>query len=707
MASIDIKAMTGLVGAIGDAVSNLPYDEWGMNSTLGSVDVDSSPSSGIGKVSAWAEGAVPGLKRRLALAQAIEAQHPSFQGVVKIDESKLSNLDPTAAQNQGAADAKKLRDSGGKLDPKLIAEIAKYQNDPYFAAGFGTALTPDELADIVQQASNGHSTHPPTSDEYKAWFKQYQQLVSAMGNTVATATRNTGNLALPSDTAQQWVNVFKREPGDDGFRYDEGAALSSLLKYGNYSTPFLNKISTDVYNYERSKDGDAVWGPKAGITMDRLIDPTGNGMTVNIDVMANVLAGLGHNADAAQQFFDVGNPHASTVDVKINGKTYHMNKRLEYLIAERTWATDKGSDDGLGLGQALNEATTFYRNGEQSGKISAEIAGQTFAIIGNKTLDGKSGGDWYALGLNSHPGWKMWDGMRKSVANMVGSYAPDLMRVAGTTDSGSDPLGGDWTHASDSVFPPNGPWGAVMDKDLMSKILGTLGEDPKNIDIVTAGVGAAGQLRMSYALQRALKADPNAPVDMITGDKYVDLVNGASNELAGTLAFIINSGYQGDKSNQDFQKEQAEALSKAMGIALSIPTLAVPEGKPWTGFLIDQAKDIALDKIGEGPDADAKGKYNDTASNTQQNLQHSMLNYLLASGYLDHKYYDKAGKAYVPPPAGAFKTDGHGNRVEPPQFDFGSKAYQDWERSGHNLQPWLNSNVIDPFRDKFPALGAE
>lgn len=714
IASIDLAAMSSLISAMNNAATNLPYDRYGFTSALGAVDVDASPSQKLVTVANWADQEIPGLRRRLALAQAIEASQPSFQTVVQIDESDISTTDPTTAQNLGASDAKRLKDTNGAIDAALLAEIAKNQNDPYFAAGLAQNITPTELAHAVTNESNQRSlVDDGAGTDYRArmdaWKKNYGDLLSAVGGTLATATRNTGDLALPTDYGKQWTDAITADvpsQGGDG-AYGQGAALSLLLTHGSFSTAFLGTVSTGVYDYERGHEGDGpLWKPRswAGSTFQGVNTPDGSGQVS--DPLAGIMTALSHNPDAAQNFFDVGNANASTATVQINGKDVPVNARLKYLIQDRTWASDIGSDNGSGLGAALQAASTFYRTNDSQGQISATIASQAFAAIGTKTGEGKHDSNWYALGLNGADGWKMWAGMRGSVANMVASYSPDLMRVAGTDDAGSDSLGDPWTHGSDNLFPPNGPLGAKLNRDLMAKILGTLGEDPKNIDIVTAGVAAAGQLRMSYALQQALQGDPAAAVHMIEGSQYVDLVNGASNELAGTMAFVINKAYKGDASNQEFQKKQAEALSKAMGIALGMPFLAVPEGRPWTGFIIDQAKDIALDKIGEGPDQDAKGTYNDTATSTQQNLQHAMLNDLLANGYLDKEHYDQAGPAFVPPPAAAMAHDDKGNLVDPPQFDFSSPAYLNWERQGHNLQPWINTNVIDPFRDKFPALGA-
>ncbi len=699
-ASIDIKAMTSLVSVIDSAADPLLFGPASYQQVMNPVSVDSSPANKLSQVSFWIADVEPGLKRRLALAQKIEAQGKSFQGVIKIDESQLSKVDPITAQANGAAAAKALNDSGGKVDPKVIAEIKANQDDPYFAAGLGQNLTPAQLAAIVQGASNNYRYSEAGKDSTE--FTNYHNLMSALGTTLGTATRNTGSLALPRGAAQQWSDLITADPsGDDNYKPNQAAALSTLLRYGDYDTKFLNTVSTNVYNYERSKGGDPVWRPRSG-GEDDILDPD-KGMDTTTDAMANVLAGLGHNPDAAQQFFDVGNPNASTTTVKINGHDIKFNSRLEYLTTERTWSVDNMSDGGAGLGGAIDAATTFYRNNGSTGQISATLASQTMALVGNKIGDGAHGGHIYELGAGASDGWQVPDGLRTPLARLVASYAPDLMRV-GPDGRNSDDLTKGWTQASGQFFPPNGPTGASLDKGLMTKLLGTLGQNQTNIDIVSTGVGGAGNLRMRYALQQELAKDPNAPTKLLQGQTLPDLV-GASNEIAGTMGYVINSAYKGDSSNQEFQKKQAEALSKAMGIVLAAPTFAVPESAPWTGYLLDQVEDTALDKIGEGPDQDAQGTYNVQASTSSLNLQHVMLNNLLAGGYLDKKYFDKAGADYTPPPAGALQVGGDGKPLDPPRFDFSSTAYQNWARGGQNLQTFLNTNVLVPFHNEFPALG--
>lgn len=698
-ASIDIVAMTKLVSAISGASTPLLFGPASYQQVMDPVAVDASPASKLSSVAFWISDVEPDLRRRLALAQRNEAQGKSFQGVVKIDENQLSKVDPTIAQSNGAAAAKQLVDANGKVDPKLVAEIKANQDDPYFAAGLAQNLTPAQLASIAQGASNNYrySEAGPKSTE----FTNYHDLMSALGTTVATATRNTGSLALPPGTAKQWSDLITAEPsGDDNYKPNQAAALSTLLRYGDYDTKFLNTVSSNVYNYERSKGGKPVWRPRSG-GEDDILDPD-KGIDTTTDALANVLQALGHNPDAAQAFFDVGNPNASTTTVKINGHDIAFNSRLEYLTTERTWSVNDMSDGGTGLGNAIDAATTFYRNNGATGQISATLASQTMALVGNKVGSDRSSG-LPLIHLGADDGWKVPNGMRTSLADMVSSYAPDLLRV-GPNAATSDDLTKGWTQPSGQFFPPNGPTGASMDKGLLTKLLGNLGEDPKNIDIITTGVGVAGSLRMQYAMQTELGKDKNAPVEMLQGQTLPDLV-GASNEIAGTMGYVINSAYKGDASNQDFQKKQAEALSKAMGIVLAAPTFAVPEGAAWTGYLLDQVKDAALDKIGEGPNQNAQGTYNDQASTSSANLQRVTLNNLLAGGYLDKKYFDQAGPKFTPPPQAALMVGADGMPVKPPQFNFASQAYQDWRRGGQNMQTYLDSNVLVPFHDEFPALG--
>lgn len=721
MASIDLGAMSSLIGAMSDAASNLPYDRYGLTSALGAVDVDASPSQKLSTVANWVDQQIPGLRRRLALAQAAEASKPSFQSVVQIHESDVSTTDPATAQNLGASDAKKLKDSNGAVDPALIAEIVNNQNDPYFAAGLAQNITPVELAQVVTDESRLVSLIDDGSGvDYRAemddWKKNYGDLLSAVGTTLAAATCNTGALALPSDYGKQWTDAITADvpsQGGDG-AHGQGAALSLLLAHGSFSTAFLGTVSSGVYDYERKNAGDGpLWRPRSWEDTNFAGVDSPDGAQIS-DPLAGIMTALSHNPDAAQNFFDVGNPNASTVTMQINGKDVPANARLKYLIEDRTWATgDTGSDNGSGLGGALQAASTFYRADDPQGQVSATIAAQTFALIGTYTGHGYNG-NWRVFG--GHDGWKMWDGMRTNVANMIAGYSPDLIRVAGVNRPASTGWNGTWvvSDAGNSLFPPNGPASAWLDPKLMSNIIKTLGESPANMDVVNTGIAAAGRLVLAYAAQRGLQTDPNAAAHVIAGTGTVPALTGASGALAYALNFAISAGHQGDKDKEELEKERAEEVSKILGIVTSVPGLALPEGHEWSQFLIDQVKDQALDKIGEGPDQDAQGTYNDIASDYQSRLQQLTLNTLLDGGYLSAENYAKANPATAPnefvspldpkyagqhPPAVTADASGH------LQFNFDSQAYHDWEQDGQALNSWVQTNVTGPFRDNLPAYG--
>jgi hypothetical protein len=716
ISSIGLAAMADLIQKMTEASKTLTSSAGSIKSSSTHVWGTAADSVKITQTAGWVNDQIPGLRRRLALAQQIEAQTQGPQSKVDIDEALLSTVPPEQAQADGAAAAKKLKESNGKLDPELIAQITKYQNDPYFAAGFTKNLTPTELADALLKASRereniGRTQSNTLAKDMAAWKVNYSGLVSAMGTTMATATRNTGDLALPADFAKKYADAMTEggtKSGDgDPVKYGQASALSLLLRHGQYSTPFLDTVSSTVYDYERKhgKDGP-VWEPRsyyepnhifAGVYM-----PDGGIMP---DPMANILEGLSHNPQAAQNFFDVNNPGAKTHEVEVNGKKFQVNDRMQYLLQERTWKYDNGD----GLGNALQAATTNWRDRSPEGHTSAVIASQTFLLLGQKAYQGKDGGHGILFNLDASPGWKPGSDMRDSLAHIIASYSPDLIRIAGADGTRADQLGGDWTAEAPGVFPPGGPFGAQMDAGLMRKLIGVVGENPDNLTIVATGVLAAGQLMFGKALPEALKDDPSTALDMIQGGHRSPLIQGAAGELSKTLAFVMTNSYEGDKTDQEFRKKQAEALSKAIGVALKLPGIPAPSGE-WTGLLLDQAKTAALDAVAKGPKQDAKDLANSASAGGQSDLTKLMLNNLAAAGYFDPKHYEGANKPnshrFVPPPEGAFKKGPDGKVVHPLEFDFASKGYNEWASDkGQIPSDFINANVIDPYRNNFPLFG--
>ena len=110
---------------------------------------------------------------------------------------------------------------------------------------------------------------------------------------------------------------------------------------------------------------------------------------------------------------------------------------------------------------------------------------------------------------------------------------------------------------------------------------------------------------------------------------------------------------------------------------------------------------------------DSSAVYGQMDAQSKTAVTNDTLNYLLRSGYLDPKYYEQANKeagghTYEPPPAAALKMhydpNGHLVTNDPPEFDFTSKAYQDWSRT-YAPNAWLQTNVLGPYNNAFPNIG--
>ena len=145
-------------------------------------------------------------------------------------------------------------------------------------------------------------------------------------------------------------------------------------------------------------------------------------------------------------------------------------------------------------------------------------------------------------------------------------------------------------------------------------------------------------------------------------------------------------------------------MSKLLSVALSIPTLDVPEGHAWTGWLVDQAKDQIVDKLGEGPEGTATDTYNDTSSDYQSQLQDLALNTLLQKGYFSGSQYAGANSPtapgeYVPPPADAIVTGPDGKK----EFNFTSQGFHEWFQGGQALNTWIGNNIVAPFRQNLES----
>ena len=688
-ATIDLEAMQSLVDTMNTAATDLRGTRSDLAGILSGVSLDTSPPYPLETAASWVEGQVPGLRRRLALAQAIAASSPGFHGgAVRIEEDDLSRLSPSEAQRKGAAAAAALRDAAGMPDPTLVAEIAANQNDPYYAAAFAKVLSPEQLATIVKDASaswQGGFPGPTAKGApgFDEWTRHYKDALAAIGTTLGTATRNTApDLALPPDYAQRWVDQFTadiEQHGDSLRDSNQGNALglSYLLTFGTYSTPFLDTVATDAYDYERKHDDDPVWAPKTGGDYGFPVDPRWDRESVaNLDVMTNIMRGLSHNADAAQHFFSQGGDDK----VKINGQDVEVNARLHYLLQDRTWSSSDTSDEGDALGDALRAATTVYRNRLETGETSATIASQTIALLGDKTGDGAHGGHWYLLGGGSSAGWKMPEALRSDVADILASYVPDLFREYSDPANRPSDLVPPWYQTANPQGVDGDPFGMSLNHDDLSKIVQTLGEDSANITKISTAVLAYNQYQLNDLF--AGITDPQTKVDILNGKDWPPLTNGMK-VGPNVLTHLFTDAYTGDDRQEKIDQANKEALDKFIDLAGSLPVVDITNKAGSWAF--DAVKGQVLDQLKKGPDASASKLWTDEANKETEALTHNFQNVMLQNGFYDADVIDlllaqgTRDGGYSAPPKEALRYDDNGKVAG---FDFQSTAYNDWA-TGH------------------------
>ncbi|RIQ12439.1 hypothetical protein DY240_27080 [Jiangella rhizosphaerae] len=200
--SIDVEAMTRLVAAMeraGDQIVSL-QDE--MRTILSGVHLDTSDTARFDQVADWIQQELPGLRRRLAMAQDLLGEggvstQPDHRPVPRPyvgDESQISTKPVHESYDAARATAQRFGVPGDhETTRQLVADLRANRHDPYYARELVHSTDPETLVQAVVQAGDD----------------ELAQLTAA---TVATAARGTGELAPPVGYEEQWAAL--RESDD-------------------------------------------------------------------------------------------------------------------------------------------------------------------------------------------------------------------------------------------------------------------------------------------------------------------------------------------------------------------------------------------------------------------------------------------------------------------------------------------------------------
>lgn len=619
-ARIDLEGMARLVGGLEDVARYVPGIRRELDRTLGRFSLPTDVTAPLAGVSGWAADRLPDVRRRLALARAIEERRPYWPaGTVEIDESRLSTMPPAEAQRAGRDAALALRDGRGVPDAELVRLMDEMSADPYFAAGFAGAVPPEDLARIVSRLSGNRRPldGSQTYEENLASNAWYPSLVSSISRTVATATYGTGDLALPPDHARSWVAAITEPTPTDLYeqgtaQQDQAAALGLLLGAGGrFEESFVSTVAEGVYAYERAyvaEHGGKVWYPRTSgsvVVGAGIHDPSTTG--VYIDPVVGVMTAVARHPELAVRFLnpDGGGPEARS--------------RAEYLIEERTWS----QDDFDAIARVLDVGGTVWHTADATTaqqQQSAWIASATVHHLAQR--DG---------GRNDR---RIGEAGKDSLGHLLGAYVADLDAVAqrAQAPAASVPGPADTTYTT-AAWLLGAPVGAAFTESDLTRVLSDVMTDDTAAVRLAEAAAHVNAARMSGAVAE-YEAEPTRGMGGPSQSAGRLLGYLAGNLEAGSVA----AGKEVDERNKQF-----------IGLASDLVGL-IPTGRTVTSFLADQAKSAGQDRVTEeltGNAAAAAAQAEKEQEMTRLNLQIATAVALAGSRHIpDSARTDANGKVY-------------------------------------------------------------
>lgn len=514
------------------------------------------------------------------------------------------------------------------IDAETVRLLNLFKEQEAFAYHLYSDVTPEQMGDAIEHLN---SEAFPTSG-YTAGDEEDQELykdfLTAAGGTLATYTKGTGAYAPPSNVVDTWYDAITKT---DSIDHETGkpvnsdaAALTLLIRAGGqdheYDPEFISELTDRVYDWERDQDG-TVWGPRNDDPpiYDPFRDPEplrdGRGNITGYsapasDGLANLLGGMASSPEGSRMFFGDGD---GGID---SGK-------LDYLIGEkdgddvnaRTFSADRASDEGEGLGQALEAAAVRDANDTSSHEWSGEFATDVFNRVAD--LSGH-GNDW-------RPGdgvWHIWPNTADNLGNIAASYAPDVYDIV-------DGSGGEYLQ--------------VNQGDL-DTVLGEIGRgDKSGIETLNAAIVLEGNQRLDDKITEWQEQNPGQPIDFSEIDpELMDILDGRSGTNGEILGHIINKAITVDEHDQSLAETRADYASKAIGIvggfvpgggtilgegASHLATSAIDVGK-------SEGLDLLKNAVDGSPSATGAEWHEEARGSHDANLEHQVTNQLLNSGVL-------------------------------------------------------------------------
>ncbi|WP_332663332.1 hypothetical protein [Aeromicrobium sp.] len=511
------------------------------------------------------------------------------------------------------------------IDTETTTLLAGFGRSAEFSESLYSEVTPDQMTDAIQHLNEAAYPNGIIGDFDEDAQTLYSQFINGAGTTFATYTKAVDD---PEALAETWFDAIT-----DDDNQGNAAALTFLIRKGGenaaFDPDFLYNLTEDVYQWERDQDG-AVWGPRVesgdnGMSMGGyLFDPDvvveGDLDTIDaarrVDGLANLLGSMGHTSEAAQRFFANGYE---------NGDPGGTNSRVEYLMLERTFSGSNGSDEGYGLGVALEAAAAGNTTHEYipgigySDEWSAGFATDLFEFAADK--NGSEDNAWILDGeYFGYPGTSV------ALGNIGAAYADDIFDIVGESDT-----------------QPTGPGHLQISAEDLQKTINMIGyhDDMSGLESLSAALLAEGNERYRGFLE-SYGPEGDRHLSDLNAQELLELT-GVSDTSGEVLGRVLDWGLESKEYGEELDAKRAEFAAKAFDIATSfVPgagdVIAGVKDTLWE-TAIDTAKDEGLgalkDAIENSPNA-TSGEYATQSNDQFENLiQYNTYDQLLATGYLD------------------------------------------------------------------------
>ncbi|MFE5884797.1 hypothetical protein [Streptomyces hydrogenans] len=492
------------------------------------------------------------------------------------------------AEKLAALAKKKPRDLTPEDFDALNNGLKQYANDPIFAEHFATTLGPKGTLDFWAGMNDLRETH-----KLRDRFDQMDDLQKNLSLTLATATQ------ADSPEMSRWKydmiaagdQPLSKNSTTQGFQ-----VMSNLMRWGNFDDQFLKDYGTKLIDVEKKASDN---GRHVPIVWQRMgMDPWLNrtGTDTGSDPMTGFLAALSNSPDAATDFF---NSDFVTKDEDHDFKEEDGKKEkraltnFDYLFEERDWpqeTNDKGKDSTEGrnnLAMALEAATTGHPAGQMPteetpphSKDQAELMQKIVASVSD---------DPERLTKHSY--------MSDSIGQITSEYLPDINRAMSDDSRGN----------TDKLYPIGGTPADLDHKDV-TRLLVTLGQDPKANAAVEVGQAAYMGSLMDYHL------NPNTPEDQRypqSPQDTIEEISRRSAEIGGTLAVgqqeaIVGPAAKEAKDFTDSVAQQKNAWSGAIstGIGVGVSFVATPVGGAIASGVSSTVSSMVLEHIFQQSETD-------------------------------------------------------------------------------------------------------